>query len=261
METGHTGDEHPTHHPHKRRGLIARFRANFLTGLVVMAPVSLTFWLIWKVTGWIDSWVLPFIPQRYRPTDLIQDLFCATPLPGQGPDDLPFWCVEGALDLRGIGVIIFLIFTVFIGWIAKGILGRSLIAWGESMVDRMPVVRSIYNGVKQVTETVFNQTESKFDKACLIEYPRPGIWAIGFVSTAAKGEVLKRLPEDEVMTVFLPTTPNPTSGFLLYVPKQDVTFLDMSVEDAAKLVISAGLVYPSPKPAKTPAAGPVRPAP
>ncbi|MCB2123655.1 MAG: DUF502 domain-containing protein, partial [Rhodobacteraceae bacterium] len=236
MDTGHTDDEHPAHHPHKRRGLIARFRANFLTGLVVIAPVGLTFWLIWKVTGWIDSWVLPFIPQRYQPSELVRDLFCSAPQPGQSPDDLPFWCVNGALDLRGIGVVIFLIFTVLVGWIAKGILGRSLIAWGESMVDRMPVVRSIYNGVKQVTETVFNQTESKFDKACMIEYPRPGIWAIGFVSTSAKGEILMRLPEDEVMTVFLPTTPNPTSGFLLYVPKRDVTFLDMSVEDAAKLV-------------------------
>ena len=116
-----------------------------------------------------------------------------------------------------------------------------------SLVDRMPVVRSVYNGVKQVAETVFNQTEAKFDKACLIEYPRPGIWAIGFVSTVAKGEVLAKLPEDEVMTVFLPTTPNPTSGFLLYVPKRDVKFLSMSVEDAAKLVISAGLVYPPAK--------------
>ena len=126
-------------------------------------------------------------------------------------------------------------------------MGRSLLAWGESLVDRMPVVRSVYNGVKQVAETVFNQTEAKFDKACLIEYPRPGIWAIGFVSTVAKGEVLAKLPEDEVMTVFLPTTPNPTSGFLLYVPKRDVKFLSMTVEDAAKLVISAGLVYPPAK--------------
>jgi len=146
------------------------------------------------------------------------------------------------LDLRGVGVVIFLVFTVVVGWIAKGILGRSLIAWGESMVDRMPIVRSIYSGVKQVAETVFNQSEAKFDKACMIEYPRPGVWAIGFVSTSAKGEILMRLPEDDVLTVFLPTTPNPTSGFLLYVPRRDVIYLDMSVEDAAKLIISAGLV-------------------
>lgn len=218
-------------HPPRRRGLLARFRANFLTGLVVVAPVGLTLWLIWTVTGWIDGWVLPFVPATYQPDRLLRDIF------GE----------HTAINVRGVGVVVFLLFTVVVGWIAKGLMGRSLIAWGESLVDRMPVVRSIYNGVKQVAETVFNQTEAKFDRACMIEYPRPGIWAIGFVSTVAKGEILARLPDDEVMTVFLPTTPNPTSGFLLYVPKRDVTILDMSVEDAAKLVISAGLVYPAAK--------------
>ena len=221
--------EHGRAHPPRRRGLLARFRANFLTGLVVVAPVGLTLWLIWTVTGWIDGWVLPFVPATYQPDRLLRDIF------GE----------HTAINVRGVGVVVFLLFTVVVGWIAKGLMGRSLIAWGESLVDRMPVVRSIYNGVKQVAETVFNQTEAKFDRACMIEYPRPGIWAIGFVSTVAKGEILARLPDDEVMTVFLPTTPNPTSGFLLYVPKRDVTILDMSVEDAAKLVISAGLVYPA----------------
>ncbi|WP_347309802.1 DUF502 domain-containing protein [Defluviimonas sp. SAOS-178_SWC] len=237
------GPDHSMVHPPRRRGVLARLRANFLTGLVVVAPVGLTLWLVWTVTGWIDSWVWPFIPSGYRPDALIRFYFCDL----SDPTNLPFYCQPDAIHLRGIGVVVFLIFMVFAGWIAKGIMGRSLIAWGESIVDRMPVVRSVYNGVKQVAETVFNQTEAKFDKACMIEYPRPGIWAIGFVSTVAKGEILAKLPDDEVMTVFLPTTPNPTSGFLLYVPKRDVTFLDMSVEDAAKLVISAGLVYPSAK--------------
>ncbi|MDW4547852.1 DUF502 domain-containing protein [Defluviimonas sp. D31] len=231
MKPEHDGHEHGIIQPPRRRGILARLRANFLTGLVVVAPVGLTLWLIWTVTGWIDSWVLPFVPDQYQPDRFIKDIF--------GEDT--------AINVRGVGVVVFLLFTVFVGWIAKGLIGRSLIAWGEGLVDRMPVVRSVYSGVKQVAETVFSQTESKFDKACLIEYPRPGIWAIGFVSTAAKGEILARLPDDEVMTVFLPTTPNPTSGFLLYVPKRDVSFLDMSVEDAAKLVISAGLVYPNGK--------------
>ncbi|MEZ5912061.1 MAG: DUF502 domain-containing protein [Paracoccaceae bacterium] len=242
-----------TGHSARRRGFLARFRANFLTGLVVVAPVGLTLWLIWKVTGWIDGWVLPFIPRSYQPAELVRDLFCPSLADLPAGQTVPFYCVENGINLRGIGVVIFIVFTVLVGWVAKGLIGRSMIAWGESLVDRMPVVRSIYNGVKQVAETVFNQTESKFDKACLIEYPRPGIWAIGFVSTAAKGEILAKLPDDEVMTVFLPTTPNPTSGFLLYVPKKDVTFLDMSVEDSAKLVISAGLVYPAPKPSLPPA--------
>ena len=122
---------------------------------------------------------------------------------------------------------------------------------------RTPIVRSVYSGLKQIAETVFAQTESSFDKACLVEYPRQGIWAIAFISTTAKGEVDARiLAHEEVLAVFLPTTPNPTSGFLLFVPRHDVIMLDMSVEDAAKLVISAGLVYPSNE--ETEAAGALR---
>ncbi|GAB4388014.1 DUF502 domain-containing protein [Albidovulum sp.] len=230
---GHDGQTHPQA---RRRGLLARFRANFLTGVVVIAPIGLTLWLIWTVTGWFDGWVLPFVPARYQPDRILQTLFG----------------IDQPINLRGVGAILFLLFTVVVGWVAKGIMGRSLIAWAEGLVDRMPVVRSIYNGVKQVAETVLSQNEAKFDKACLVEYPRRGIWAVGFVSTRARGEILARLPADEVMTVFLPTTPNPTSGFLLYVPRQDVILLDMSVEDAAKLVISAGLVYPGQKPRPAP---------
>ncbi|NNK78694.1 MAG: DUF502 domain-containing protein, partial [Litoreibacter sp.] len=154
-----------------------------------------------------------------------------------------------------VGVIFFLIFTVLVGWIGKGLLGRSLLHWGERIVDRMPVVRSIYNGLKQIAETVFSQRDTSFDRACLVEYPRRGIWAIAFISTSAKGEIDAGIPVDDgIMSIFLPTTPNPTSGFLLFVPKSDVIELDMSVEDAAKLVISAGLVYPNSKdPSKPPA--------
>jgi uncharacterized membrane protein len=109
----------------------------------------------------------------------------------------------------------------------------------------MPVVRSIYSGVKQIAETVFAQSERSFEKACLVQYPRKGIWAIGFISTTAKGEIAgKAETVTELLSVFVPTTPNPTSGFLLYFPREDVVELSMSVEDAAKLVISAGLVYP-----------------
>ena len=225
---------HP--HPRKRGGFFAGLRASFLTGLVVIAPIGLTAWLIWTVVGWIDGWVLPFVPAQYRPDQYI------------------------GIDLRGVGVIIFLIFTVIVGWLAKGLIGRSLISWGEGLVDRMPVVRSVYAGLKQIAETVFAQSEANFDKACLVQYPRPGIWAIGFISTEAKGEINRRIPHDgPILSVFLPTTPNPTSGFLLFVPRSDVIILDMGVEDAAKLIISAGLVYPSPK--APPAAGPAPVAP
>jgi uncharacterized membrane protein len=212
------------HTPPRRPGLFARLRSSFLTGIVVIAPVGLTIWLIWTLMGWVDSVVLPLVPERFQPEPYI------------------------GINLRGVGIIFFLVFTVIIGWIAKGLMGRSLIRWGESLVDRMPVVRTIYSGVKQIAETVFAQSERSFEKACLIEYPRKGIWAVGFVSTRAKGEVARLAgTQEELISVFVPTTPNPTSGFLLFFPKSDVIELEMGVEDAAKLVISAGLVYPNPK--------------
>lgn len=226
----------------RRPSLIARLRGNFLAGLIIVAPIGLTFWLIYTVVGWIDSWVWPFVPEAYQPEALVNYFFRAEGAP-------PI-----SVNVRGIGVVIFLVFTVFVGWLGKGLIGRSFLRWGEGLVDRMPVVRSIYNGVKQIAETVFSQRDTSFDKACMIEYPRRGIWAIAFISTSAKGEVKAKLPgEDDIATVFLPTTPNPTSGFLLFLPRADVIELDMSVEDAAKLVISAGLVYPNTKnPTKPP---------
>ena len=217
-----------------KRGLLSRIRGNFLTGLVVIAPVGLTIWLIWSVVGWIDGFVLPLVPQTYHPDRLIQDLLGLDPL--------------AQINVRGIGVVIFLIFTVFVGWLAKGIIGRSFIRFAESLVERTPVVRSIYSGIKQISETIFAQNERSFETACLIEYPRKGIWAIGFISTEAKGEIAAKTDgTGDMMSIFLPTTPNPTSGFLLFVPTRDVIILDMTVEDSAKLVISAGLVYPNGK--------------
>ncbi len=216
--------------PHRRPGLFARLRSSFLTGIVVIAPVGLTIWLIWSVVGWIDSVVLPLVPNTIKPEKYI------------------------GINLRGVGVIIFLIFTILVGWVAKGIIGRSLIGFAERLVDRMPVVRTIYSGIKQISETVFAQTERSFEKACLVQYPRKGIWAIGFISTTAKGEVTDRAETGgRLMSIFIPTTPNPTSGFLLFFPEEDVIELKMSVEDAAKLVISAGLVYPSDKKTLDPA--------
>ena len=219
----------------RRPGIFSRIRGNFLAGLIVIAPIGLTLYLIWTVVGWIDSWVWPFIPTAYQPEELVNWAL--------GYPEEPI-----SVNVRGIGVVIFLVFTVMVGWITKGFLGRSFLRWGEGLVSRMPVVRSIYSGVKQIAETVFSQRDTSFDKACLVEYPRKGIWAIAFISTGAKGEIASGIPVDEPkVSVFLPTTPNPTSGFLLFVPKSDVIELDMSVEDAAKLVISAGLVYPNEK--------------
>ncbi len=220
--------------PSRRRSLLAGLRASFFTGLVVVLPIGLTIYLIWTVIGWIDGWILPLIPGPWKPDVLVRDWF--------GP--------TATIPVRGVGVVVFLVFTVMIGWIAKGLMGRSMLNVAERMVDRMPVVRSIYNGIKQIAETVFAQSETNFERACLVQYPKDDIWAIGFVSTRAKGELQTKLNGRgyvDVISVFLPTTPNPTSGFLLYVPEADVIYLDMKIEDAAKLIISAGLVYPNGK--------------
>ena len=230
--------------PHRRYGMFSGLRTSFLTGLVVIAPVGFTVWLIWTVVGWVDGFVLPLVPDALHLDSLLNrwmenSEYLNPPLNTQKN---PEW-IE--INLRGVGVIVFLVFTVTVGWVAKGLIGRSLIRFAESVVERMPVVRTIYSGVKQIAETVFAQSERNFENACLVEYPRRGIWAIGFISTSAKGEIQKRAGNGEkLVSVFLPTTPNPTSGFLLFFPLNDVVLLDMSVEDAAKLVISAGLVYP-----------------
>lgn len=213
----------PEHH-RRKPGLFSTLRASFFTGIVVIAPIGLTVYLLWTVVGWVDAVVLPLVPDVWKPEQYI------------------------GINLRGVGVIFFLVFTVMVGWIAKGLIGRSFITWAENLLDQLPVVRSIYAGLKQIAETVFAQQETSFDKACLIEYPRKGVWAIGFISTSAKGEVNRvAASDDQLMSIFVPTTPNPTSGFLLFIPKRDVIELRMSVEDAAKLVISAGLVYPTDK--------------
>ena len=212
-----------------RRRLLANLRTSFLTGLAVIAPIGLTLWLIWAVINWIDGWVLPFVPSALRPA------------------------TRFGIDVPGAGVIMFLIFAVVVGWVTKGVIGSTLLRWGEAIVDRMPVIRSVYNGVKQVAETALSQSETSFDRACLVEYPRKGVWAIGFISTRAKGEVAVNLQAaGRIETVFVPTTPNPTSGFLLFVPAADLIELEMAVEDAAKLVISAGLVYPNPRDPRRP---------
>lgn len=200
---------------------LAALRNSFLTGLVVIAPAGLTVWLFWSLAGWIDGFVLPLIPLRYRPEQYI------------------------GVDIRGIGVVVFLLFTIIVGWLAKGLIGRSLLNFGERIVNQMPIVRSVYSAVKQIAETVFAQNESSFDRACLIEYPRKGVWSVAFISTTTKGEINRRVPEDDqLLSIFVPTTPNPTSGYLLFLPRSEVVILEMSVEAAAKLVVSAGLVYP-----------------
>jgi uncharacterized membrane protein len=204
-------------------GIWAGMRANFLTGLIVVTPIVLTLYLTWAFITFVDAKVVPLIPAPYNPRTYIET------------------------DIFGFGLVIFLIFTTIVGYFAKRVFGKQLIRLGESIVSRMPVVRSIYKALKQIAETVLSQTKSSFRQACLVEYPRKGIWAIAFIATDTKGEIKDKQGGEEMVSVFLPTTPNPTSGFLLFVPKKDVILLDMSIEEAAKLVISAGLVVPPTK--------------
>ena len=214
-----------------RRSFLAAFRASFLTGLVVVLPVGLTIYVVWGVIGWIDGWILPLIPAGYQPEALMRHYF--------GP--------EANFPVRGVGVLVFLVFTALIGSVARGLIGRSLVRKAEEVVDRVPLVRSVYSGVKQITETFFAKSEKSFERTCLVEFPREGYWAVGMVATKPKGEIAEKLPNgDGLVAVFIGLTPM-TSGVLLFVPESDVIILDMKTDEAVKLIVSAGLVYPATK--------------
>lgn len=216
----------------KRHGASMRLRNYFLTGMIIVAPVAITAYLTWSFILWVDGWVKPYIPAAYNPETY-----------------LPF-------SVPGFGLVTALFVITMIGFLTANLVGRSIIAFGESLLDRMPLVRSLYKGLKQIFQTVLAEQSSSFKQAGIIQYPRLGLWSIVFIATETKGEVDHRLPGEETMSVFLPTTPNPTSGFLLFVPRKDVIILDMTVEEAAKMVISAGLVSPD-----FPKKLPVKPAP
>jgi uncharacterized membrane protein len=206
--------------PSRRRSrAMVRLRAYFLTGLVIAAPLFLTITITWWFVQWIDSLVTPFIPWQYRP-----DRF------------LPYY-------LPGFGLVVALVFITLLGFLTRNYVGGRLIAFSENIVGRMPVVRSLYRGIKQIFETVVSSQAKVFQTVGLIEYPRKGLWAIVFLAAESRGEIEHHL--NETVAVFLPTTPNPTSGFLLFVKRSEIQILDMSLEEAAKLVISGGLVTPA----------------
>jgi uncharacterized membrane protein len=214
-----------------RRSILGALRASFLTGLVVVLPVGLTIYVVWGVVGWIDGWILPLIPSAYQPEALMHRFF--------GP--------EANFPVRGIGVLVFLVFTALVGSVARGLIGRSMVRKAEEIVDRVPLVRSVYSGVKQITETFFAKSEKNFERTCLVEFPREGYWAVGMVATKPKGEIADKLPNGEGMVaVFIGLTPL-TSGILIFVPERDVIILDLKADEAVKLIVSAGLVYPATK--------------
>lgn len=201
---------------------MTRLRTYFLTGFIVCAPLAITAWITWSFMGWVDGWVKPYIPTQYTP-----DAY------------LPF-------AIPGFGLLVALFLITAIGFLTANIIGRTLVNWSEHLLGRMPLVRTVYTALKQIFETVLADRSSSFKTAGLVEYPRKGMWAIVFVATTATGEIKTVLSDqgEEMLAIFLPPTPNPTSGFLLYVPRADVRILNMSIEAALKLVVSAGLVSP-----------------
>ena len=203
----------------RKVGLGARLRAYFLAGVLVTAPLSFTLYVAWLFVGFVDNTVTGLLPPRFNPETY-----------------LPF-------SLPGIGVVTVVVFLVVMGWLTAGFLGRFLLRTSESIVNRIPAVRQIYAATKQILETVLSQQSQAFREVVLVEYPRRGIWAVGFITGLTQGEV-QNLTHDTLVNVFLPTTPNPTSGFLLFVPKRDLVVLNMTVEEGIKMVISGGIVTP-----------------
>jgi uncharacterized membrane protein len=208
--------EAPVHHA----GLASRVRTYFLTGLIVAGPVTVTLWLVWSFVTWVDNWVRPFIPVAYLPE---------TYLPVRVP---------------GFGLIIAFLALTLLGFLTANLVGRTLVEFGENMLSRMPIVRPIYKTMKQIFQTLFSKSESSFRRVGLVEFPAPGMWSLVFLTQAPSADIAARLPETEHVSAFMPCTPNPTTGFFFYVPRRDVIDLDISVEAAMTLLMSAGTVQP-----------------
>ena len=209
----------------KTLGFFARLRAYFLAGVLVTAPLAITIALATWLIDFVDSRVVPLIPQQYNPDFYLKEY------------------LGYEIGLPGLGLIVLIIFITLVGALTAGFVGRIVLRFYENMLNRMPVIRSVYGATKQILETVLKQQSSAFRQPVLVEYPRRGMWAVAFITGQTEGEV-QNLIADDLINVFLPTTPNPTSGFLLFVPKKDLIELDMSVEEAIKMVISAGIVTP-----------------
>jgi len=213
-----TTDQIPPDAP-KKMTFGQRTRAYFFAGVLVTAPIFITLYLSWVFIGFVDSKVTPLIPLKYNPETY-----------------LPF-------GIPGLGLVVITLFLILIGAFTAGFIGKIWARFIERILARMPVVRNIHSAVKQILETVLAQQSNAFREAVLVEYPRRGIWAIAFITGRTMGEV-QNITEEECTNIFLPTTPNPTSGFLLFVPVTDLIPLTMTVEEAIKMVISGGIVTP-----------------
>src|SRR3974390_1779669 len=207
--------------PEVHSGLMARFRNYFLTGLIVAGPILITLYLTWWFVTWVDGIVRPFVPITYRPETYL-------------PCGLP-----------GSGLIVAVVALTLLGFLAANLIGRTLVDLGERLLGRIPAVRAIYRGLKQVFETLFSGHGSSFRRVGLVEFPSPGMWSIVLISQSPSVEVARSIPgQEEHIAVFLPCAPNPTTGFFFYVPKSKIVEVDMSTEDAATVMMSCGVVQP-----------------
>ena len=199
-----------------------RLKAYFLTGLLVIVPLTLTLLVVRWVVRFMDGLLDSVLPEAMRP-----EAWFGIPLPG-------------------VGLVATVLLILLVGLLSANIFGRSLVTFYEKLVDRVPLVKGIYTLFKQVSDTVFNRDRGAFRKVVLIEYPRKGIWAVAFVTGVSEGEV-QEVTEKRLVNIFVPTTPNPTSGFYILVPHDELIELKMTVEEAFKLIISGGMVTPQKK--------------
>jgi uncharacterized membrane protein len=198
----------------------ARLRNYFLTGLIVGGPLAITLYITWWFIKLVDAWVKPFVPRAYLPESY-----------------LPF-------TIPGFGLIVALTALTLLGFLTANLVGRSFINLGETALDRMPVIRGIYRGVKQIFETVFKQDGNSFRQVGLIEWPGEGLWSLCFITEPAQGALAAALPGEEFLCVFVPCTPNPTTGYLVIMERSRVKEVDLTTDEAFKLLMSMGIIQP-----------------
>ncbi|MFK7867087.1 MAG: DUF502 domain-containing protein [Alphaproteobacteria bacterium] len=224
-------DDHDAHHS---ASFMARIRLYFLAGILVLAPIGLTLWISISLVQYIDERIIPLIPKRFNPEIYISQHF--------GLD----W------GIPGLGVVVLLLGITLVGALAKGVLGKWVFLKSEQLMHKTPLVRPIYKMFKQILETILSNQAQAFRQAVMIEYPRKGCWSMGFVTSDPADPQLTKTAfgadhdaassKEHLVAVFVPTTPNPTSGFLLFMPKSQIRNLDISVEEAFRLLISVGIV-------------------
>ena len=197
--------------------MLAKIKNYFLTGVLVSAPVFITFWIVFSLVKFFDQLITPLIPFYINPNYYL-------------PTDVP-----------GLGLIVLVALLVFIGFITASFFGSLILRKTESLITKIPLIKAFYKTIKQIIETIFKNNSNAFRDVVLLEYPRKGLWVLGFTTGEVKG-VIKNKINQQLVNVFVPTTPNPTSGFLLMVPKSQLKYLNSKVDDAIKTIVSAGII-------------------